>query len=96
MSFLYPQNLVELLWPILKAMVRPRVGDFVYSPEELDVMYEDICAFAELGVTGVVLGVLQVDGSVDVQNTKMLTEKAVTRGLQGGFLLILYAVDSEC
>lgn len=77
-------------------MIRPRVGDFVYTPEELDLMYEDICVFAELGVTGVVLGVLRTDGSVDVQNTQMLTEKAVAKGLQGEFPLLSYTIDSEC
>ena len=51
-------------------MVRPRVGDFLYSNEELDVMLEDIGLFKSLGITGVVFGVLNPDGTVDVPRTR--------------------------
>ena len=51
-------------------MVRPRVGDFKYSRTELDVMIEDIMTFKELGVLGVVFGVLTVGGRVDIERTK--------------------------
>lgn len=52
-------------------MVRPRVGDFVYSDEELDVMLEDIGLFKSVGIAGVVFGVLNSDGTVDVPRTRM-------------------------
>jgi copper homeostasis protein len=52
-------------------MVRPRVGDFVYSDEELDVMLEDIGLFKGVGIAGVVFGVLNPDGTVDVPHTRM-------------------------
>lgn len=63
--------------------MRPRVGDFIYTPEELDVMSEDISAFADAGVTGIVLGVLQVEGVMSVQSTQALAEKATAKGLIG-------------
>lgn len=51
-------------------MIRPRTGDFLYSEAELRVMQEDIRTFKEAGVDGVVFGILQQDGKVDVQRTK--------------------------
>ncbi|KAI0275181.1 copper homeostasis CutC domain-containing protein [Gloeopeniophorella convolvens] len=56
--------------PIM-AMVRPRAGDFFYSADELDVMLEDIGVFKNAGVEGVVFGVLDAGGSVDVPRTRM-------------------------
>ncbi|KAN0138244.1 Copper homeostasis CutC domain containing protein [Lactarius tabidus] len=53
------------------AMVRPRTGDFLYSEEELDVMLEDIGLFKSVGIAGVVFGVLNRDGTVDVPRTRM-------------------------
>lgn len=51
-------------------MVRPRVGDFKYSQTELEVMIEDIETFKDIGVLGVVFGILTVGGRVDVERTK--------------------------
>ncbi|KAI9444532.1 copper homeostasis CutC domain-containing protein [Lactarius indigo] len=62
--------------PIM-AMVRPRVGDFLYSEEDLDVMLEDVGLFKTLGIAGVVFGVLNRDGTVDVPRTRMLVEAAL-------------------
>ena len=70
-------------------MIRPRVGDFVYKQEELDVMSEDISALAETGITGVVLGALEVNGMVDVQTTRKLVNKAIGKRLQGPYLAFL-------
>lgn len=52
-------------------MIRPRAGDFFYSQEELGVMLEDIGLFKGNGVAGVVLGVLNLDGTVDIPRTRM-------------------------
>jgi Uncharacterized protein involved in copper resistance len=51
-------------------MVRPRVGDFCYSPHEVQVMLEDISIFKDLGVRGCVVGALTDDGRVDVDTMK--------------------------
>ncbi|KAG6889991.1 hypothetical protein C0995_012951 [Termitomyces sp. Mi166 len=62
--------------PIM-AMVRPRTGDFHYSDLELEVMLEDIRLFREHGVRGVVVGVLDKDGRVDVERMKLIVDEAL-------------------
>jgi copper homeostasis protein len=57
-------------------MIRPRGGDFVYSPEELSSMRDDIACAADEGADGVVLGLLTPEGSVDVENTGLLATLA--------------------
>ncbi|KAL5519457.1 hypothetical protein ACEPAH_1140 [Sanghuangporus vaninii] len=71
-----PEN-IELM-----AMIRPRTGDFLYTSDEISVMLEDIKAFAEIGITGVVFGALTSDGRIDIERTTLLTNEAVKYGLQ--------------
>ncbi|TCD71193.1 hypothetical protein EIP91_012143 [Steccherinum ochraceum] len=61
--------------PIM-VMIRPRTGDFLYTPSEFEVMQEDVQSFKELGADGVVFGVLQADGWIDVERTRQLAEAA--------------------
>ncbi|KAF8445633.1 copper homeostasis protein CutC [Boletus edulis BED1] len=58
-------------------MVRPRTGDFVYSEEEVIVMLQDISAFKEYGVQGVVFGALTAAGDVDERLVRRLVSAAV-------------------
>ncbi|HLP70616.1 MAG TPA: copper homeostasis protein CutC [Rhizobium sp.] len=48
------------------ALIRPRTGDFVFSPDDLRVMVEDVRAARSAGLAGVVIGALQPDGRLDV------------------------------
>lgn len=57
-------------------LIRPRSGHFTYSDVEFEVMKADIVACMELGVDGVVSGVLLKDFSVDVERTRQLVELA--------------------
>ena len=47
------------------AMIRPRTGDFVYSPAEVSVMRADIQAVRQAGLAGVVIGASLTDGRLD-------------------------------
>ena len=47
------------------AMVRPRAGDFVYGPDDLEVMEADIGAIRAAGLSGVVFGASRPDGRLD-------------------------------
>jgi copper homeostasis protein len=57
-------------------LLRPRGGDFVYSDAEFDVMCEDLRHMRSLGVSGVVLGLLRADGTVEVERTRELVVMA--------------------
>ena len=57
-------------------MIRPRTGDFVYSEEEISIMKEDIRICKQLGVPGVVFGLLTKEGKIDEANTLKLVELA--------------------
>lgn len=57
-------------------MIRPRGGDFLYDQHELASMKRDIAICKELGVAGVVFGLLKPDGSIDQKRTKQLVELA--------------------
>ena len=56
----------------LMVLVRPRGGDFVYTPEELAVMVRDIELLRTVADTGFVIGALTPDGEVDAAATRSL------------------------
>lgn len=60
----------------LHSMIRPRGGDFCYSEEEFEIMRRDIEIAKRAGVDGVVLGILDFSGRVDVVRSRELVELA--------------------
>jgi copper homeostasis protein len=60
----------------LNVIIRPRGGDFLYSDVEFEVMERDILSCKELGVDGVVIGMLTADGDIDISRTRRLVELA--------------------
>lgn len=57
-------------------IIRPRPGDFCYSEAEFDSMQRDIEVAKSEGADGVVLGILEREGTVDVTRTRELVELA--------------------
>ena len=60
----------------LHVIIRPRGGDFLYSPLEQRIMLKDIEMARRLGADGVVLGCLTADGDVDTGLMERLMEAA--------------------
>lgn len=58
------------------ALLRCRPGDFVYDEPELRAMEREARCLAAAGVSGVVLGALRSDGSVDAETTGRLVAAA--------------------
>jgi len=57
-------------------IIRPRGGDFVYSEYEFEVMKTDILLCKELGYPGLVTGLLNEKGEVDIARTSLLVSLA--------------------
>lgn len=60
----------------LHVIIRPRGGDFLYTPLEVERMEEDIRMCRQLGVDGVVIGCLKADGSIDIESNQRLKDAA--------------------
>jgi copper homeostasis protein len=65
----------------LYVLIRPRAGDFLYSALECETMLRDIEACARTGCDGVVLGVLNADGHVDMPRCRPLISTAGAMGV---------------
>lgn len=58
----------------MHVIIRPRSGDFLYSPLEQRIMLKDIEIARQLGADGVVFGCLTADGEVDRTLMQQLME----------------------
>lgn len=58
----------------LFVIIRPRGGDFFYTDIEVETMRRDIEIAKKIGVDGLVFGLLNLDGTVDIKRTKELVE----------------------
>lgn len=57
-------------------IIRPRGGDFCYSDGEFAAILEDVRTVRELGFPGLVTGVLDVDGNVDMPRMEKIMAAA--------------------
>jgi copper homeostasis protein len=60
----------------IHTMIRPRPGDFLYTPEELLTMQSTILHMKALGASGIVLGLLHPDHTIDIPRTRALVALA--------------------
>lgn len=67
----------------LHVIIRPRGGDFLYSPIEVKTMLKDIEIARKLGVDGVVFGCLTASGEID--STAMQELMLASQGLSVTF-----------
>ena len=74
----------------LHVIIRPRGGDFLYTPLEVERMEEDIRICRELGVDGVVFGCLKADGSLDLEANRRLKDAA------GGMSVTFHRAFDRC
>jgi len=61
-----------LIYPI----IRLRGGDFFYNDAEFEIMLQDVKLCKQLGCDGVVIGLLNKDGTIDIKRTSVLVEAA--------------------
>lgn len=56
----------------INVIIRPRAGNFIYNKEEILIMKNDIEICKNIGVNGIVIGMLTKTNEVDVENIKEL------------------------
>lgn len=56
-------------------LLRPRFGDFLYTPYELAVLREEAALFREAGADGIVIGCLTPEGDLDRKAMEILLEE---------------------
>lgn len=54
------------------AMIRPRGGDFKYSDAEFEIMVYDVILCLELGIDGIVFGILDGKNNIDIKRCELL------------------------
>lgn len=62
-------------------IIRPRGGDFLYDQVEFEIMLQDVKMCRQLGCDGIVIGLLNSDGSIDQQRTAKLIEASYPMGV---------------
>lgn len=75
-SFSLVKKSLELSKHKIIVMIRLREGDFSYTENEFNIMYEDAKSFLELGVDGIVFGFLDNNLEIDINKVKKMIELA--------------------
>lgn len=65
----------------VRCLMRPRGGDFLYTPEEVEQMAMEMAVLGEEGADGFVIGCLTAEGELDARAMEPLLRAASGRGL---------------
>lgn len=65
----------------VRCLMRPRAGDFLYTPEEIQLMAMEIARLRDLGADGFVIGCLTPEGELDDSAMAPLLDAARGKGL---------------
>lgn len=68
--------LISLTTKPVFPIIRPRGGDFLYTKNEYNAMRSDVLMARKLDYPGIVIGLLNADGSIDTERTKRLVDLA--------------------
>jgi copper homeostasis protein len=71
----------KLLSIKLYVLIRPRGSDFLYTDIEFDTMIADVKYCIEAGCDGIVIGMLNADGTIDKERCTQLVQLAKQAGL---------------
>jgi copper homeostasis protein len=71
------ENFHGLLYPI----IRPRGGDFLYTDDEYEIMLHDVKLCKQSGCDGIVIGLLNEDGTIEIKRTAALVDIAYPMGV---------------
>ena len=63
----------------IRVLLRPRFGDFCYDEYEFQTLKEEVEQFRDLGADGVVIGILQPDGTLNMEQMTELQERSASR-----------------
>ena len=77
-QILFARNLLHIK---LYVLIRPRGGDFLYTDMEYDIMCADVRYCIETGCDGIVIGILNADGTIDKERCLAMVQLAKQWGL---------------
>lgn len=74
----------------VRVLLRPRFGDFLYTAYEFRILKREVALFREAGAEGVVIGCLQADGGLHMEQMRELIAEA------GGMKVTLHRAFDVC
>ncbi|OBX03867.1 copper homeostasis protein CutC [Gallibacterium genomosp. 3] len=80
-SYALIKTVIEQLTIPVHVMIRPRAGDFLFTPQEQQIMLTDIEIAKQLGAPSVVIGALTEQAQIDLILVKRLIQSAKGMGI---------------